>query len=442
AEDPKPVTIQIQSTATIPAIKIEPAKKAAPQKAENSGATPIITVISSVVGGKDPTAEAQKQAAEKGSHKAGQPIKVVSNDGNSRLQTLCADAEGRVLALVAPPRGFTSNAKSPLPTEVHVFSPEGKALTNWKVPFMGQAINVGPDNNVFVAGEGKVARFDREGKLLSEVELPYIADALKNREAMRKEAEQELKQQKESFQKTVEQFKKRVDELKKIDEDKRTALQKKQLAQQEQILKSFSQTENYYKSLNVDSILQGKLSRLSIINGIAISGRDVFVACGETKGYGYVVWRMDHDFKNASPVLKGLGGCCGQMDVQCGGEDLLVAENTRYQFARYDRDGKKIGSWGKRTTGSEISSFGGCCNPMNLRACKSSEILTAESEGIIKRFSDKGDFLGVVGHAPLKGGCKNVAVAVSPDGQRVYFADQPGSQIIVLEKKPASVKAN
>ncbi|MFM7148360.1 MAG: hypothetical protein ACKO23_00795, partial [Gemmataceae bacterium] len=223
AEDPKPVTIQIQSTATIPAIKIEPAKKASPAKAETSTGSTVISVIGGLVGGKDPTAAAQKQAAEKGSHKAGQPIKVVSTDGKSRLQTLCADAEGRVLALVAPPRGFTSNAKSPLPTEVHVFSPEGKAISNWKVPFMGHSINVGPDNHVYVAGEGKVARFDREGKLLSEIELPYIAEVMKNKEAMRKEAEQELKQQQESFQKTVEQFKKRGDELKKIDEDKRTA---------------------------------------------------------------------------------------------------------------------------------------------------------------------------------------------------------------------------
>jgi hypothetical protein len=259
---------------------------------------------------------------------------------------------------------------------------------------------------------------------------------------MRKEAEAELKQQKESFKRTVDSYKKRVEDLKKIDAEKRTALQKRQLQQYESILNSFAQTEKFYASRTVDSIIEGKVSRLKIINGIALSEKDIFIACGEAKGYGYAVWRMDHEFKNAKRVLTGLGGCCGQMDVQCCTTgDLLVAENTRHQFARYNRDGKRIGSWGKRGNDKDIECFGGCCNPMNVRATRSDEVYTAESEGLIKRFSGKGEFLGVVGYAPLTGGCKNVAVAVSPDGSRVYFADQPGSRIIVLAKK-AEAKAS
>ena len=48
--------------------------------------------------------------------------------------------------------------------------------------------------------------------------------------------------------------------------------------------------------------------RLRIINGITISEKDIFIACGETKGYGYAIWRMDHDFKNAKQVLASIGG--------------------------------------------------------------------------------------------------------------------------------------
>ena len=44
--------------------------------------------------------------------------------------------------------------------------------------------------------------------------------------------------------------------------------------------------------------------------------------------------------------MKGLQGCCGQMDVQVLGNDLLVAENCKHSFARFDRDAKKIGEWG------------------------------------------------------------------------------------------------
>jgi hypothetical protein len=40
----------------------------------------------------------------------------------------------------------------------------------------------------------------------------------------------------------------------------------------------------------------------------------------------------------------------------------------------------------------------------------------------------------------LTGGCKNVAVAVTPDAERVFFCDQPGSKVIILaRKKPGRV---
>ncbi|MFQ3593377.1 MAG: hypothetical protein SNJ82_09370, partial [Gemmataceae bacterium] len=102
---------------------------------------------------------------------------------------------------------------------------------------------------------------------------------------------------------------------------------------------------------------------------------------------------------------------------------------------RYDREGKEIARHGKRGQDTDPECFGGCCNPMNLRANAQGEVFTAESEGIIKRYSSKGDFLGTVGYAPLTGGCKNVGIGASPDGSRVYFCDQPGSAILILAKK-------
>ena len=35
----------------------------------------------------------------------------------------------------------------------------------------------------------------------------------------------------------------------------------------------------------------------------------------------------------------------------------------------------------------------------------------------------------------LTGGCKNVAIAVSADGNKLYFCDQPGSKFHIFEKK-------
>ena len=78
--------------------------------------------------------------------------------------------------------------------------------------------------------------------------------------------------------------------------------------------------------------------------------------------------------------------------------------------------------------------FAGCCNPMNLRFAADGSVFTAESEGLVKKFSADGEFIESIGRVNLTGGCKNVAVDVSSDGGRVYFCDLPGSRIIVLKQ--------
>jgi len=182
------------------------------------------------------------------------------------------------------------------------------------------------------------------------------------------------------------------------------------------------------------SIIAQQTSRLRIINGIAVGAKDLYIVCGEAKGYGYAIWRMDHQFKNARQVKSGVRGCCGQMDVQVSGDGFVLAENCEHRFARYDRDGKLLAAGGARAVGGDDKGFGGCCNPMNVRV-QGGDVYTAESEGIVKRFNAKGEFVALVGKAALQGGCKNVAVAVSKDAEHVFFCDQPGSRVIVLAKK-------
>lgn len=381
-------------------------------------------------------AEESKAAKAEPTHEKLTAVKVTGEKGHA-IQTLCADSQGRVLALVAASRNFSSTVKNST-SEVRVLSPDGKPDGSWKVPFHAQSLNVGPDGTVFVAGDGKVARFDKAGKELGQVELPHIAEQLKDKEGMKKKAEEQIKMQKESFEQAKKQFTSQLEKLEKKKPEDLTAQEKKQLDQFKMILKSYEQQGDYYSKLTVDSVVSGIVSRLKVINGIAVSEQDLFLVCGESKGYGYAIWRMTHEFKDAKQVKGGVGGCCGQMDIQVAGTDFLLAENTNYKFARYDRDGKALGAWGKglmAQPGKETppECFGGCCNPMNLRVDKSGDVLTAESEGVIKRFSAKGEFLGTVAKVALTGGCKNVAVAVTTD--RVYFCDQPNSQVIILAKK-------
>jgi hypothetical protein len=375
--------------------------------------------------------------AKKASHEQVAEVKIPKT-GTQGLQTLCLDADGRVLAVVAPPRGYGAPVKNAT-AEVHVYSPDGKPVTTWKVPFHAHAINAGPDGTVYVAGDAKVARFDKAGKPLGEpVELAHVAELLKDKDALRKTAEARLKKEKEQNEASMKEIKKQfADRIKKLEEKKaedRTKTESRQLEQYKMILKQYEESDTYYAKRTVDDVLNDMVGRLRIINGIAVGEADVFVACGETEGWGYAVWRMDRDLKNPKKVLGDIGGCCGQMDVQVMGKDLLVAENTKHQFARYDRDGKKLGGYGKRGEDTNPACFGGCCNPMNLRAC-GADILTAESEGVVKRFTGAGEFKEVVGTVKIAGGCKNVAVAASADGSRVYFCDQPGSRFFILAKR-------
>src|SRR5262249_26780922 len=87
-------------------------------------------------------------------------IEVLGTDGKTRLQTFCTDADGHILALVAPERSYGAPLKDSF-GEVHIISSSGKTIDTWKVKFHANSINIGPDGTVYVAGDGRVAKFDQ-----------------------------------------------------------------------------------------------------------------------------------------------------------------------------------------------------------------------------------------------------------------------------------------
>jgi hypothetical protein len=312
------------------------------------------------------------------------------------------------------------------------------------VAFHAHSINVGPDGTIYVAGDGNVARFDKAGQPVgAPFELPHIAAQTNDQAGLRARAEAQVKAEAaERPDDTAirKQFEDRVRALEAKSESDRSKSEVRQLEQAKLLLQALDlRAANAPRPRAVEDVMRSILSRMRVINGVAVSDKDVFVACGEAEGYGYAVWRLDRDLANPTRVIAGLRGCCGQIDIQCAGPDLLVAENTKHRFWRYDRDGKAIGSYGKKAAADDLTGFTGCCNPMNVRtAGAGAYVLTAESEGIVKRFSAAGEFRGVVGTVGVEGGCKNVAIGHSPDGDKVHFCDRPKSRYFVLARKPAA----
>jgi hypothetical protein len=374
------------------------------------------------------------------SHVQARKIAVQGEHSGNRLQTLCVSTSGEIIALVGLSR--YGSAERDVPSEVQVFSPEGEKQRSWKVAFAAQTINVDAKGHIFVAGSGKLAEFSPTGSPLAEIDLPHVAEVLKDAEGLRQRAEEQLKAEKQSYQAMVDQYVKAKDELEKKDKEKLTAQEKAQLQMYAAQLKAFENSKKFYESRTVDEVVKDLTARVRTVNAVTATDRDVFIATGESKGYGYAIWRMTRDYKEPKQILKNIGGCCGQMDIQARGNELYVAENTRHQVGRYDRDGKRLGSFGKRGRDGDPECFGSCCNPMNCCIAKDGSVYTAESEGHIKHFSADGKFLGPVGSAKISGGCKNVGIGVSPDGETVYFCDQPGSAIIILSRKTDAGSGN
>ena len=435
ADEPKAVP----AAKVVPAEKKDDGKTDTQKKAEDEAKRQQAEVEKAQQEWEAQLKKAQQEAEKLASHKLLKEVKLTGKNGNG-LQTLAVDADGRVLALVAPPRGFSGNQKN-VTSAVHILDGEGKEVSVLTVDFHASAVNAGPDGTVYLAGDGKLAKFDKKGKAIGEVvELPFIADMLKDKEKMKAKAEKQVKDQKDSFVKMVQQYKDRtakLEEKEKAAKEKGEELSKTdvaQLKQNKQILDSFKETEKYYDSMTVESVLEGILGRVKVVNSISANAKDVFLVCGESEGYGFALWRMGVDLKDPKKIMSGMTGCCGQMDVQCCGGDIVVAENTKHRFARYDRDGKELAAGGKRGKETDPGCFGGCCNPMNVKGC-GEDVLTAESEGLIKRFGPTGEFKGVVGSVAISGGCKNVAVGANADATRVYFCDQPGSRVLILAQK-------
>ena len=189
-------------------------------------------------------------------------------------------------------------------------------------------------------------------------------------------------------------------------------------------------------------------SRPLRISGIAVSETDAFVAFGSGWSLGSKsrLFRFDRDLGDPQLLAEGLRGCCQRCDIVGLRGMAYLAENSAHRVVVYNRDGEVLDKWGARSR-TDVEGFGSCCNPMNLCFDARGILYTAESGlGRVKRYATDGKYLGLVGYVGverfanagrLAASCSNIAIAVTPSGDRVYVMDYKNNLIRVLQKKKA-----
>ena len=396
------------------------------------------------------------------SHKQVSTIDVCKGNKRLGLNAFCLDSSGNILAAVGQSvavYGRTKHSSMKLERGIRVFNKDGEKIGTWPLEFTPQAIGFGPDNHVYVGGEGKIAKLDRNGKVLKVVDAPNLGNReelieklkkehIARQKSLKKTYERLIKTSEKNIEKTKEKVAKVDEQLEELDEDdedaeataKKLKRQKKTYDRQ---LKNYERTLTAYKryvknTKNTEmseAQIEQMILRKSKISSISATNEGVFIACQATVGYGFDVWTTDHSFEKPKKLVKNLSGCCGQMDVQARADGIYVAENSRHRVVHYGFDGKKVHSFGKRDPKGK-KGFGSCCNPMNVCFCKDDLILTAESgTGRIMQFNTKGERVGLIGNGKITGGCKNVAVHATHDLSTVYMLDLTGKKICVLKPK-------
>jgi len=364
-------------------------------------------------------------------------LNVAAEGDTVRINTFCLAPDGNLL---------TACGADTL-SEIRVLSPEGKLVATWKPEVTPEAINVTPDGRVIVGGQGWLAWLDQDGKVVKSGDSPQVSELppLPEEEELVEEETEEEKAAKEAKAKELrEQLKPLMAALQEAararieargDKEAEAAAAKKyEAAVQEYIAISQQLRELTLTPQVLAAQKRAAAMRARQVRSIAATDKDVFVCCPATQGYGFDVWRCDHDFGNAKKIVTGLRGCCGNMDIQTYDGELYVAENARGRVARFDRDGNLITSFGKMDR-KAVDGFGSCCNPMCVRVGADGVVYAAESNvGRITRFSRDGEFLGVVGTVKIVPGCKHVPIGITADGSRVYMLDITRSHVIVMAK--------
>jgi len=171
-------------------------------------------------------------AADIPTHAKIKEVKVKGETGGT-LRTIAPTLEGNIAALVGLQPAYNDEPGKPVKTavaaELHILGPDGAEIRKWNLDFAGQSIGVGPDGSIYVGGDGHVAKFDSTGKLIVKLQIPHIAEVLKDNAKIREMAEAQMKSQVESYEGMAKSFTDQIKILRDKAESRLTDEEKKKL---------------------------------------------------------------------------------------------------------------------------------------------------------------------------------------------------------------------
>ncbi|MCA9137703.1 MAG: hypothetical protein KDB00_13120 [Planctomycetales bacterium] len=381
-------------------------------------------------------------------------------DGQSlTLHTLTTDADGNLLVAVggeSPQYDYSAiGADHHGATKtgfVLKLDAEGKELGRWTCGLIPSAMAVGPDGSIFVGGSGQLAKLTPDGKTTKPIDSPHIGD--RKTFAKRTIKAQQMLMQSFLSEDSLKPLRDMVEKLEEKPEGDRSRIEvaqldalKTQLQQMENLIggnkDSDEESDDNADDFQVDPMMEMQVEHAMNVTSMAASKEKLFVCATDPSNGGYSVWSLDHDMNpdNVQVIMTDLRGCCGQMDIQCCDEKMIVSENSSFQVGVFDLDGKRLTGFGSMDRTSR-NGFGSCCNPMNSFPLPDGTILTAESSiGHIKHFDIDGNLIGYIGKANIGGGCKHCAMGYDAANDLYFMMYQDKNGICVLgdrEKYPVT----
>ena len=325
-------------------------------------------------------------------------------------------------------------ASGPIPNRLVWTDSAGEERQAVELPMSPRGLSQTDDGTVYVVGDTSIAWYSAKGELLGQEEAPHFVLPEEEYEAFTEEAVERRDLSLEQQEIRLKREKETLSEIQDKPEEERTAYETSRLRSLTLQVESQKRYLEQRRNMTPQQLFDEALRNSKQLYRVAVSKDHVFLVGRETFGYGYAVWRCDRSCQNPVQIMKGLSGCCGQMDLQVIGDRLAVAENSRHRVVLADFEGETVASFGSRDRNAAADSFSGCCNPMNTCRTPDGGLLTSESNGVVKRFAMDGTFQEIVGKASVQSGCKNSSVGMAADGSRVYYLDIDKGQIVVLKK--------